>query len=195
MRRSPTLTAVLHAVTTPLTRRRGRPPVRLAAALAIVLLPVVVLGNASAASARPAARSSAPTASQAGTANAALAAVQGGGCRPIYGISVCISYDTRREIPLPDFYVNSLAGLPSGTRFQVLVRTWYGHELAFVTTGVLDHTGHYGPYPTYGLLRGDGFVTTVAIFDPLGNVLYYAGNSPYVCYNLPPGGVCPPPDF
>jgi hypothetical protein len=104
----------------------------------------------------------------------------GGGCLSVLSISACMSYRSSDKTFQPDFYLNSLSGLPAGTRYQVWVDAWLTRDLTFVAAGVLDRTGHYGPWTVKpNPVSTEQCRTHVMVFDPWGNVLYWATESPY----------------
>jgi hypothetical protein len=101
------------------------------------------------------------------------AAAAGGGCTPTINVSSCI--DVSGVLPQVDFYLNTLAGLPAGSRYDVLFVDEIG-GLAVVKKGILDHAGHYGPWAV-----NDGLwaYCAVVVSDPLGGVVYYVAFSPW----------------
>jgi hypothetical protein len=109
--------------------------------------------------------------SRAEQSGAVAAATTPGACSPTYGISVCLGVDSSGY--RPDFYVNSLSGLPAGTRYDVLVVNEYG-QFNIVKKGILDHTGHYGAW--FSDLYGDAY-TAVVVSHPSGSIVYNVGYS------------------
>ena len=106
-------------------------------------------------------------------AGAGIAAAAGGGCRVTLGISACM--DAGNNMLRPDFYVNSLSGLPAGSRYDVLAVNIVG-DLWIAKKGILDHTGHYGPW--ISLNTRAAVYTIVVVSDPSGSIVYYTAASP-----------------
>lgn len=111
------------------------------------------------------------------TANreASKAGSSGGGCEITLGVSSCISVDSSGCFR-PDFYVNTLSGLPAGTRFDVITVDKDG-RFEIPKKGILDRTGHYGPWSVC-LGNLDAALSHVVVSDPSGTIIYYFASSP-----------------